>query len=305
MNRKPQTAKPVSCTFEQKWGDDPFTALGHTQIPNALIQYASRLKLAPDECWLITCILFHKRTAAAPFPGQETLTEMYGRSVDTVQRVIKSIRAKGLMEVQHKRSELGHFSHIVYDFVPLRLALNECYYQDHPEQRPQYSQPVPSLAKSAIPQGCGTAGEKRGNSKSNISHTARLRYGRNAVSHTAKVPLPMPQGCGTNQTLKKKIEIDSSEVFASLLSEEEGKEPTARPWPDLPEPERAPWLERAEAELKENFGGALWAKTKEKARASIRGQRAANLYLEANDGPPEPKAVVHTPGPTCRSVRPG
>ena len=269
MNRKPQTAKPVSCTFEQKWGDDPFTALGHTQIPNALIQYASRLKLAPDECWLITCILFHKRTAAAPFPGQETLTEMYGRSVDTVQRVIKSIRAKGLMEVQHKRSELGHFSHIVYDFVPLRLALNECYYQDHPEQRPQYSQPVPSLAKSAIPQGCGTAGEKR----ANISHTARLRYGRDAVSHTAKVPLPMPQGCGTNQTLKKKIEIDSSEVFASLLSEEEGKEPTARPWPDLPEPERAPWLDRARGELVAiHAGSGITPKPK------LVEVRARNLY---------------------------
>ncbi len=74
------------------------------------------------------------------------------------------------------------------------------------------------------------------------------------------------------------------ELSASLLSEEEKKEPTARPWADLPEPERAPWLDKAEAELKENFGGAVWAKTKEKARASIRGQRAANLYLEANDG---------------------
>ncbi len=86
------------------------------------------------------------------------------------------------------------------------------------------------------------------------------------------------------KTQKTTQEIPSSEVFASLLSEEEGKEPTARPWADLPEPERAPWLDKAEAELKENFGGALWAKTKEKARASIGNQRAANLYLEANDG---------------------
>lgn len=89
---------------------------------------------------------------------------------------------------------------------------------------------------------------------------------------------------------ENKAPAAAPEVFAPLVSEEE-KEPTARPWADLPEPERSPWLDKAEAELKENFGGAAWAKTKEKARASIRGQRAANLYLEASDSQPEPKAV--------------
>ena len=43
--------------------------------------------------------------------------------------------------------------------------------------------------------------------------------------------------------------------------------------------ERAPWLEAAETELAQNFGLAVWAKTKEKAKASIRAQRAGNLYL--------------------------
>ena len=52
---------------------------------------------------------------------------------------------------------------------------------------------------------------------------------------------------------------------------------------DLTDADRAPWLDKAEAELKENFGLAVWQKTKEKAKASIRAQRAANLYLQSFD----------------------
>lgn len=60
----------------------------------------------------------------------------------------------------------------------------------------------------------------------------------------------------------------------------EDKEADA-PWPFdlLPEAERSPWLDKAEQELKENFGAAVWAKTKEKGRAAIRERRAVNLYL--------------------------
>ena len=56
---------------------------------------------------------------------------------------------------------------------------------------------------------------------------------------------------------------------------------TSDPWPFdlLPEVDRASWLDRAERELRGNFGAAVWAKTKEKGRAAIRERRAANLYL--------------------------
>ena len=57
-----------------------------------------------------------------------------------------------------------------------------------------------------------------------------------------------------------------------------------QPWPFdlLPDAERSPWLDKAETELRQNSGADIWVKTKEKARASIRAQRAANLY--ATDG---------------------
>ena len=63
------------------------------------------------------------------------------------------------------------------------------------------------------------------------------------------------------------------EGFASLLSEEEGKEPTARPWPDLPEPERSPWLDRARGELVAiHAGSGITPKPK------LVEVRARNLY---------------------------
>lgn len=194
----------VKCTFAQKWGDDPFTALGHTQVPNALLAYGARLGLAPDECWLITCILSYKFTSADPFPSQDALAAKYGRSVDTVQRVTNSMSAKELLAATRGRNELGHFSHITYDFSALRAALNECYYQDHPQTRPKYSAPVP------IPQPCGTSDGKARNK----SHTARLRRGsftvrpcrKKAAVHTAKQAPAMPQGCGTNESPEKEFE---------------------------------------------------------------------------------------------------
>ena len=75
---------------------------------------------------------------------------------------------------------------------------------------------------------------------------------------------------------------------ASTSSFPEKKEPekdATSPWPFdlLPEAERTPWLDKAERELKANFGADVWAKTKEKGRAAIRERRAANLYLAAKE----------------------
>ena len=70
-------------------------------------------------------------------------------------------------------------------------------------------------------------------------------------------------------------------LTSSSPEKKEPKKSDAGPWQFelLPDNERLPWLERAEQELQENFGLAVWQKTKEKAKASIRAQRAANLYL--------------------------
>ena len=126
-----------SYTFSQKWGDDPFTGMGHAQIPAALFLYGARLGIDPDEGYLICCILHFKRTPSDEGPNQEKLAELFGRSSETVRRHLRVLEKKDLLVVTHLRGDLGYYTHSLYDWRKLRAALNECYWQDHPEERPQ------------------------------------------------------------------------------------------------------------------------------------------------------------------------
>ncbi len=172
-------------SFSQKWGEDPFTLRGHTQIPNALIEYAARLGLRSEECWLICCILRFKYNADAPYPSQDKLAALFGQSIDTVQRTVKKIVAKKLLNLERIRSHRGVFTHAVYDFTPLRFALNECYYQDHPQERPQ----PPQASEHARPQKCGP------------DHTADLRPGQIETPGRRNASRTTPHFCGPNKNL--------------------------------------------------------------------------------------------------------
>ena len=183
-------------TFAQKWGDDPFTLLGHTQVPDALIGYAARLGLKPEECWLIVCVLKFKHTPDNPFPSQARLAQIVGQSEDTIRRLLKRIERRGLMRVERVRGDLGHYTHSVYDFTPLRAALNAAFYQDHPEQRPPESAPV-----QATVQKCTVAPTTPQKGPQPPRKTGR--------NYPAKSGLTTPQDCGPNKSLKEDIEIES------------------------------------------------------------------------------------------------
>jgi hypothetical protein len=187
-------------TFSQKWGDDPFTALGHTQVPSALIEYAARLGLMPEECWLIVCLLKFKHTPADPYPSQGRLAALVGQSEDTVRRLLKRIERRGLLHVERVRGDLGHYTHSVYDLRPLRAALNEAYYQDHPQERPEVPAPAATVqictvapaAPAATVQICTVAPPPR-------------KIGR---SHPAKSAPTTVQNCGPKKSLKKRSKED-------------------------------------------------------------------------------------------------
>ena len=194
MERQADSNKRL--TFSQKWGDDPFTQSGHTQVPNALIVYAHRLNLRSEECWLITCILRFKYDASNPTPSQELLAELFGQSVDTVQRTIKKIVDKKLLKVERVRDEITHrYTHTVYDFTPLRFALNECHYQEHPEERPQM--PVPISPGRATPHFCGLDEQS--------TQAAFLRPGFSSEPHRKSAASATPQICGVHIENKKNI----------------------------------------------------------------------------------------------------
>lgn len=200
-------------TFSQKWGDDPFTQSGHTQVPNALISYAHRLGLRSEECWLITCILKFKYDSSNPTPSQEKLAELFGQSVDTVQRTLKKIVDKRLLKVERVRDEETHrFTHTVYDFTPLRFALNECHYQEHPEERPQ----MPIFPEKATPQKCGMDTQ---------THTAEMRHGFSREPHRRIAAWATPQKCGLDIRNKKSINVKEKEALN--VREGEDSDPTA------------------------------------------------------------------------------
>ena len=211
-------------TFGQKWGDDPFTQSGHTQVPNALITYSNRLGLKSEECWLITCILRFKYDASNPTPSQEHLAEVFGQSVDTIQRTLKKIVIKKLLRVERMRNEETHrFTHTVYDFTPLRFALNECHYQDFPDERPQMPLP-PRQAKGTPEQSAENTG----------SHTAEMRHGFTGEPHRRNAAWATPHFCGVDiMNNKKAINVkeeralnvrgDEDEIPESSTSNAKGK----------------------------------------------------------------------------------
>ncbi len=193
------TAKgPTAYTFSQKWGDDPFTALGHTQVPDALIGYAARLRLVPEECWLIVCVLKFKHTPDNPYPSQARLAQILGQSEDTVRRLLKRIQRKGLVHVERVRGDLGHYTHSVYDFTPLRAALNEAFYEDHPQERPKTAPP------EATAQNCTVAAT----TPQNVPQPPR----KIARNYPAKCAVTTMQNCGLNQS-RKEDEKTESETF--------------------------------------------------------------------------------------------
>jgi hypothetical protein len=198
----PEDFTPKTYTFSQKWGDDPFTALGHTQVPDALIGYAARLGLFPEECWLIVCILKFKHTPDNPYPSQERLAGILGQSADTVRRLLKRIQRKGLVSVERVRGDLGHYTHSVYDFTPLRHALNEAFYQDHPEDRPKGASQTPP---SATMHNCTVVENSATNSPDSATTPQKVAQPPRKTDryYPAKSDLTTVQNCGTKKSQKK------------------------------------------------------------------------------------------------------
>ena len=180
-------------TFSQSWGDDPFTKMNHTQVPNALVIYSSRLKLTAEECWLIVCILKFKYDERDPYPSEETLAKLFGQTPRNIRRVAAKIRDKNLLEMPKIRLDSGHYSHTVFKFEKLRNALNECYFTDHPEER-------------------STTGQKRPMGGSN-HRTDSSKTPDKTVQTTGQIKghntgQKRPTNKTVNQTLEKELEED-------------------------------------------------------------------------------------------------
>jgi len=255
-------------TFEQKWGDDPFTAMGHTQAPNALIRYAAQLGLDPDECWLIVVIMSFKHTPADPFPKQGTLAEMLGLNRSTVNRKLAGIAAKGYLKIKEPdRTAHGHFAHTVYDFENLRKALNTCYYLDHPQERPKAFKTfklhvAPSKEKQSAR---GIVAKRQRETVLRICNTdgdANPQHGRVANSEQSRDADPQQHGDADLHIAVLQsgdsIKDSESENGKENLNRGSGGSILSLPkiqeipkWATLCDIDRDPWRNRAKAEIGE------------------------------------------------------
>ncbi len=262
--------KPVY-TFSQKWGDDPFTKMGHAQVPSALLRYGARLGLDPAEGYLICHILDYKWTPSDDGPDQNDLAARFGRSVDRVHALLASLEKKMFLKITYTRGDFGKFTNAQYDFRQLRAYLNECYYQDHPEERPAGKKPLAlPAAERPVPQIRGAAKRSR----------------ESAETRSADPRSGSPQKRGDRVRRSAETLIDSLEFeekkesfSASLFEEKNSKEPEPAKalmlpsWPSLPEAEQQSWLDQARQELEAiHAGSGITPKPK------LVEVRARNLY---------------------------
>jgi Helix-turn-helix domain len=124
MSGRPEQPEQQRFTFRQKWGDDFFASRGHTQVPNALLEFGATLGLEPAETGLLSHILFFKWDDGNPRPTIELLAKRLGKSVRMVRRYLRAIEEKGLLVIRPCYDQHGRQDANELDFTPLRDRIN-------------------------------------------------------------------------------------------------------------------------------------------------------------------------------------
>lgn len=105
-------------SFRGKWRRE-VADLGFTQVPNALLIYATRLNLKPTEFYILVNLESYRWDGKKrPFPSLETLSSRVGMTTKTVSRNITSLIEKDCID-RIKRKGVSN----EYDFYPLNIKL--------------------------------------------------------------------------------------------------------------------------------------------------------------------------------------
>lgn len=145
----------------QRWGAAAIDN-GWSILPNTLLKYQYRLEIDPVELNVILQILQYWWGAKdLPFPSQRTIAESMGRDRTTVQRVLKRLRDRGLIEAKVRldpfkgqRSNYYCFDGLIAKIAELAEAdLQEK--RQHEQSQRQRKRPVPKYASqlSVYPEG--------------------------------------------------------------------------------------------------------------------------------------------------------
>lgn len=118
MTKSPTRKNGPDWSISSKWHDE-ILSYGFTQVPNALLIYATKLKLKPSEFFILVNIeSFRWDGKKKPYPSLVTLSNRIGIVPRAVSRNITSLIDK---ECLRREKRMGTSNK--YDFYPLNKAL--------------------------------------------------------------------------------------------------------------------------------------------------------------------------------------
>jgi len=109
----------------RKWGEQVI-ALGYTAVPDLLLSRMAALGLSPMDLVLLLQLMRYWWTAGQPpFPSKRSLAQAIGCSEKNVQKVMKSLEARGFVERIKRRRAADRNESNLYNLYPLVDRLRE------------------------------------------------------------------------------------------------------------------------------------------------------------------------------------
>ena len=90
---------------------------GWTVFPNAILRYATELKLTPQEIVLILNVLSFQHTERKPYPSNKVIAERMGIKTRRLQKITEPLKDKEGKGILRRGDDKGHRS--IWDFSPL------------------------------------------------------------------------------------------------------------------------------------------------------------------------------------------
>ncbi len=139
------------------WGNCGLCDDGFTVVSNLFLQWAGATKprLTSTEQLLIIHILSFKWGEDHPYPGIKTLADRLGLSERAIQQNLKSLKAKGMLEIEKGPGKRGLGATNRYDLTPLfqklvavRLAMEKQRRKKEAEERKKDTSTEPAASEA-------------------------------------------------------------------------------------------------------------------------------------------------------------
>ena len=94
-------------------------------VPYALYKYQHILEINNSEIWFLTWLFMHQWGADETYPSLNALSRYSGRSRAYIQKIVRSLERKGLLEVRERFMPNGARASNYYNLQPIIEQLEE------------------------------------------------------------------------------------------------------------------------------------------------------------------------------------